>query len=162
MFESLVQTNSGRALVSLTFPQGPTCQLTSTVFLGYGWDGMSWGTADSIEPLAKGLGTAGIFPASRLGGTGKRDRGLLRKLQKHKSPSNHLQTLTLHFGCGHSLRETVVRTRRAQLADLSDLALKKRLRKASGWQRALGVEVFREQGMAAGIQLDRALEPAAP
>lgn len=34
MFESLVQTNSGRALVSLTFPQGPTCQLTSQVF----WD----------------------------------------------------------------------------------------------------------------------------
>lgn len=122
---------------------------------------MSWGTADSSEPLAKDWELLISFLPPDWEELA-RETGALRKLQKHKSPSNHLQTLTLHFGCGHSLREMVVRTRRAQLADLSDLALKKRLRKASGWQRALGVEVFREQGMAAGIQLDRALEPAAP
>ena len=78
-----------------------------------------------------------------------RETGALRKLRKDKCPNNYLRTLMLHFGCGHSLRETVVRARRAQLADLSDVALLKRLRKAREWLRALCVELFREQGLAA-------------
>ena len=78
-----------------------------------------------------------------------RKTGALRKLRKDKCPNNYLRTLMLHFGCGHSLRETVVRARRAQLADLSDVALLKRLRKAREWLRALCVELFREQGLAA-------------
>ena len=77
-----------------------------------------------------------------------RKTGALRKLRKDKCPNNYLRTLMLHFGCGHSLRETVVRARRAQLADLSDVALLKRLRKAREWLRALCVELFREQGLA--------------
>ena len=36
---------------------------------------------------------------------------------------NLLRTLLLHLGCGHSLRETAVRARQAQLADLADVAL---------------------------------------
>lgn len=75
--------------------------------------------------------------------------GALRKLRKHKSPENLLRTLLLHLGCGHSLRETVVRARRADLADLSDVALLKRLRKSRDWLQALCVELFREQGVAA-------------
>ncbi len=78
-----------------------------------------------------------------------RKTGALRKLRKDKSPSNLLRTLLLHFGCGHSLRETVVRARRAELADLSDVALLKRLRKSRDWLHALCVELFREQGVAA-------------
>ena len=46
-----------------------------------------------------------------------RKTGALRKLRKDKSPANLLRTLLLHVGCGHSLRETVVRARREQLAD---------------------------------------------
>lgn len=79
-----------------------------------------------------------------------RTTGALRKLRKDKSPANLLRTLLLHVGCGHSLRETVVRARRAQLADLSDVALLKRLRKSRDWLQALCVELFREQGLAAG------------
>ena len=79
-----------------------------------------------------------------------RQTGALRKLRKDKSPSKLLRTLLLHFGCGHSLRETVVRARRAELADLSDVALLKRLRKSRDWLHALCVELFREQGVAAG------------
>ena len=60
-----------------------------------------------------------------------RRTGALRKLRKDKSPSKLLRTLLLHLGCGHSLRETVVRARQAQLADLSDVALLKRLRKCA-------------------------------
>lgn len=77
-----------------------------------------------------------------------RTMGALRKLRKDKSPNHLLRTLLLHFGCGHSLRETVVRARRAQLADLSDVALLKRLRKSRDWLQALCVELFREQGLA--------------
>ncbi len=78
-----------------------------------------------------------------------RQTGALRKLRKHKSPGKLLRTLLLHLGCGHSLRETVVRARRADLADLSDVALLKRLRKSRDWLQALCVELFREQGLAA-------------
>lgn len=78
-----------------------------------------------------------------------RTTGALRKLRKDKSPGNLLRTLLLHVGCGHSLRETVVRARRAQLADLSDVALLKRLRKSRDWLQALCVELFRERGLAA-------------
>ena len=78
-----------------------------------------------------------------------RRTGALRKLRKHKSPENLLRTLLLHLGCGHSLRETVVRARRADLGELSDVALLKRLRKSRDWLQALCVELFREQGLAA-------------
>ena len=74
-----------------------------------------------------------------------RETGALRKLRKDKSPSNLLRTLLLHLGCGHSLRETVVRARKARL---SDVALLKRLRKSRDWLRSLCVELFRERGLA--------------
>ncbi len=56
--------------------------------------------------------------------------GALRGLRKDKSQESLLRTLLIHLGCGHSLRETVVRARQAQLADLSAVALFKRLRKS--------------------------------
>ena len=76
--------------------------------------------------------------------------GALRKLRKDKSPDSLLRTLLLHLACGHSLRETVVRARRANLADLSDVALLKRLRKSRDWLQALCIELLREQGWATG------------
>ena len=42
-----------------------------------------------------------------------------------------------------------MRARKANLADLSDVALLKRLRKSKAWLHALCVELFREQGVAA-------------
>ena len=74
--------------------------------------------------------------------------GALKGLRKDKSPENLLRTLLLHLGCGHSLRETVVRARQASLASLSDVALLKRLRKSRDWLYALCVELFREHGIA--------------
>ncbi len=61
------------------------------------------------------------------------DSGALKGLRKDKSVDNLLRTLLIHLGCGHSLRETVVRARQANLADLSDVALLKRLRKSKDW-----------------------------
>ena len=75
-----------------------------------------------------------------------RDTGALKGLRKDKAVDNLLRTLLLHLGCGHSLRETVVRARQAYLADLSDVALLKRL-KSKGWLHALCVRLFEQQGL---------------
>ncbi len=76
------------------------------------------------------------------------DTGALKGLRKDKSVDNLLRTLLIHLGCGHSLRETVVRARQAELADLSDVALLKRLRKSKEWLYALCVRLFQEHGIA--------------
>ena len=77
-----------------------------------------------------------------------RSSGALKGLRKDKSAEAALRVLLLHLGCGHSLRETAVRAREAGLADLSDVALLKRLRKSSAWLHGLCVALFRERGLA--------------
>jgi len=74
----------------------------------------------------------------------------LKGLRKDKSAENLLRTLLLHIACGYSLRETVVRARRAGLADLSDVALLKRLRKCAAWLRELCVALFNDRGLQMG------------
>ena len=76
------------------------------------------------------------------------ETGALKGLRKNGSAESLLRTLLIHLGCGHSLRETVVRAREAGLADLSDVALLKRLRKSRDWLHALCVALFREHGIA--------------
>ena len=76
------------------------------------------------------------------------DTGTLKGLRKDKSVDALLRVLLLHLGCGHSLRETVVRARKADLADLSSVALFKRVKKSEAWLQALCVALFREQGLA--------------
>lgn len=76
------------------------------------------------------------------------DSGALKGLRKDKSPENLLRTLLIHLGCGHSLRETVVRAKEAGIADLSDVALLKRLRKSKDWLYAMCVALFQERGVA--------------
>ena len=56
--------------------------------------------------------------------------GALKGLRQDKSEENYMRTLLLHLGCGFSMRETVVRARQSRLAELSDVALLKRLRKS--------------------------------
>ena len=80
---------------------------------------------DGIEPaavdLVGGPPVAGEDPCTAAATAGEATAGALS-----------LGTLLLHLGCGHSLRETVVRARQAHLADLSDVALLKRLKKIQG------------------------------
>ena len=76
------------------------------------------------------------------------ESGALKGLRKDKSPDGLLRVLLMHLGCGHSLRETVVRARQAGLADLSDVALMKRLHKSRDWLHALCVALFEERGVA--------------
>lgn len=77
-----------------------------------------------------------------------KDCGALKGLRKDKSPENLLRILLIHLGCGHSLRETVVRARKAGIADLSDVALLKRLRKSKDWFYTMCVALFQERGVA--------------
>ena len=58
-------------------------------------------------------------------------------LSPFRCTDNLLRMLLIHLGCGHSLRETVVCARQANLADLSGVALLKRLRKSKDWLYAL-------------------------
>lgn len=71
--------------------------------------------------------------------------GALRGLRQDKSAESYLRVLLMHLGCGFSLRETIVRARQAQLADLSDVALLKRLRKSKPWLRQLCCSLFAER-----------------
>jgi hypothetical protein len=81
----------------------------------------------------------------------------IKGLRKDKSPDKLLRVLLLHIGCGYSLRETVVRAKKAQLADLSDVALLKRLRKSKDWLSAMCIALFKERGVklssTAGFQI---------
>jgi hypothetical protein len=72
----------------------------------------------------------------------------LKGLRQDKSADHLLRTVMLHVGCGYSLRETVVRARESGLADLSDVALLKRLRKCEQWLYALAVGLWQQRGLA--------------
>jgi hypothetical protein len=55
-----------------------------------------------------------------------------------------MRMLLLHVARGYSLREAVVRAKLANWADISDVALLKRLRNSGQWLRCLCIELFRE------------------
>lgn len=74
-----------------------------------------------------------------------RDTGVLKGVRKDKSPEKQLRVLLLHLARGYSLRETVMHARLSGLADLSDVALLKRLKKSGDWLREMCVALFREQ-----------------
>ena len=78
------------------------------------------------------------------------DTGALKGLRKDKSAENLLRVLLIHLGCGYSLRETAARARKANLAELSAVALWKRLSKSKDWLHAMCVELFRERGVEPG------------
>lgn len=73
--------------------------------------------------------------------------GALKGLRQDKSEENLLRVLMLHVGCGFSMRETVVRAKQAQLAELSAVALFKRLRKSRDWLYGLCCALFEERGL---------------
>jgi hypothetical protein len=72
-----------------------------------------------------------LFPAEWM--TLAIQSGALEGLRQDKSAEMLLRVLLLHVGAGFSPRETVVRARAAHWAELSDVALLKRLRKSKAW-----------------------------
>lgn len=73
--------------------------------------------------------------------------GALKGLRQDKGDENYLRVLMLHFGCGLSMRETVVRAKQASLAEFSSVALFKRLRKSREWLYELCRALFEERGI---------------
>jgi len=69
------------------------------------------------------------------------------RLREFPSPHVLLRTLLLHVAKGYSLRETAVRAKLAHWADVSDVALLKRLRKSEDWLCSLCVELIRGNGL---------------
>lgn len=76
-----------------------------------------------------------------------RTTGALKGLRQDKGEENYLRVLMLHFGCGLSIRETVTRAKQAQLAEMSSVALFKRLRKSREWLYELCRALFEERGI---------------
>src|SRR5947209_4297117 len=72
--------------------------------------------------------------------------GACERLRGFSSTSALLRTLLLHVGNGYSLRETAVRAKAAGIAEVSDVALMKRLQKAEGWLHGLCVSLLQESG----------------
>jgi hypothetical protein len=73
--------------------------------------------------------------------------GAVERLRGFRSPDALLRTLLLHVGRGYSLRETTVQAKLANWADVSDVALLKRLRNSEGWLRSLCIGLLRENGV---------------
>jgi len=72
----------------------------------------------------------------------------LKGLRQDKDAGVCLRILLLHLACGHSLRETATRARASGLANLSDVAILKRLRKSKNWLKELCRKLLREDALA--------------
>ena len=68
--------------------------------------------------------------------------GAMQRRTKFASPEVLLRTLLIHLGSGCSLRETIVRARQANLVDVSDVALLKRLRTSGRWLQWMAKELM--------------------
>jgi hypothetical protein len=73
--------------------------------------------------------------------------GALTRMRGFESAEALLRTILLHVARGYSLRETVVQARAVQLANVSDVALLKRLRNSEDWLRSLCVSLLDESGV---------------
>src|ERR1700730_7182237 len=70
--------------------------------------------------------------------------GAVERLRGFPSPDVLLRTLLLSVARGYCLRETVVRAKLANWADISDVALLKRLRDSEERLRLLCIQLLRE------------------
>lgn len=79
---------------------------------------------------------------------GWRDQAILlgaaERMRGFASLDDLLRTLLMHVGKGYALRETAVRAKAAGLAEVSDVAVMKRLRKVEAWWRWLCVRLLEE------------------
>jgi hypothetical protein len=87
-----------------------------------------------------------------------RETGALKGLRQDKDEETCLRVLLMHLACGYSLRETATRAREAQVAELSDVALFKRLRKSKEWLHALCRALLAEGALAKGLSAPQSLQ----
>lgn len=84
----------------------------------------------------------------------KTTEALKRRPKNFKDEETIMRLFFLHFGNGYSLRETITRARLSELANVTDVALLKRLRCSEGWLKALCIGLLRERG----TQLDQTIK----
>lgn len=72
------------------------------------------------------------------------ETGAIQRLRGFSSAEALLRTLLLHIARGLSLRETVVTAKLADVAEVSDVALLKRLKSSEQWLRSMCLELLRE------------------
>jgi len=72
--------------------------------------------------------------------------GANTRLRGFDSVEQLMRTLLIHIAHGYSLRETVTRAKASGLADVSDVALLKRLKNSKDWFRQLCVSLLCERG----------------
>ncbi len=80
-----------------------------------------------------------------------RELGALTRARKIKNSNNLLRVLLIHLADGCSLRETVVRAQKGEIADISDVALYKRLKASTEWLRWMSVELLHKRGISTTI-----------
>jgi Transposase DDE domain len=78
------------------------------------------------------------------------ETGAVERLRGFGDEQALMRTLLLHVGRGYSLRETVVRAKASGIAEVSDVALMKRLRKSEEWLRSLCISLLKETGVILG------------
>jgi hypothetical protein len=74
---------------------------------------------------------------------GARESGALKRLRGFSDANVLLRTLMLHLALGCSLRETAVRARVAGWAEVSDVAVLKRLRGSEEWFRQMAISLLK-------------------
>lgn len=77
----------------------------------------------------------------------KQTNALVRQLRSFRDEESVMRTLLLHVANGYSLRETITRARIAKLADVTDVALLKRLQCSENWFKALCLSLLRERNL---------------
>lgn len=73
--------------------------------------------------------------------------GALTRQRSINSVNKLLQLLLIHLADGFSLRETVAIAKRGNIADISDVALLKRLKSSSEWFRWMSLELLKRKGI---------------
>lgn len=76
-----------------------------------------------------------------------RTLGALKFGRQFSGPDNLLRILLMYFSDGCSMRETVARARAGNLADLSDVALLKRVNKSGEWLRWMSQRLIQENSI---------------
>jgi hypothetical protein len=77
----------------------------------------------------------------------KSTKAITRKFRSFENEESVMRALLTHIANGYSLRETVTRLKHSKLADISDVALLKRLQCSELWLRELCLCLFQERGV---------------
>lgn len=81
-------------------------------------------------------------------GLAKSTKAITRKFRSFENEESVMRALLLHIAGGYSLRETVTRLKLSKIADISDVALLKRLQCSELWLRELCLCLLQERGVA--------------